>query len=280
MSFDHDDEHQEEFQEFLFDGSDSIKILDDNEHSMLIKIDYVSLIRYIKHWSFNRQINDDFVNELYDSIVENNKIIWTLTAIKERSNNNLYLIDGQHRFEAIKKRMTEDNNLQFNNNLYIKIYLIDNKENESQYIIDLFNKINKNTPLGENDYPDNSIINIIQKIIIDPVLNRGIKTDEKRHSAHQPYIHKKTLNDIFQRYKDIIKTIDVDLIINNLKIINNRLRLKPFEDIYLNDNITNRNKWESAKKIEFFLGLKECKSIYKIENIIRNIKTPEELFHN
>ena len=279
MSFDHDDEHQDEFQEFLFDGSDTIKILDDNEHSMLIKIDYVSLIRYIKHWSFNRQINDDFVNELYESIVENNKIIWTLTAIKERSNNNLYLIDGQHRFEAIKKRMTEDNNLQFNNNLYIKIYLIDNKESDSQYIIDLFNKINKNTPLGENDYPDNSIINIIQKMINDSVLNRGIKTDEKRHTAHQPHIHKKTLNDIFQRNKDIIKTIDADTIINNLKIINNRLRLKPFEDIYLNDNTTNRNKWESAKKIEFFLGLKECKPTYRIENIIRNIKTPEELFH-
>jgi hypothetical protein len=279
MSIDHDDEHQDEFQEFLFDGSDTIKILDDNDHSMLIKIDYVSLIRYIKHWSFNRQINDNFVNELYESIVDNNKIIWTLTAIKERSNNNLYLIDGQHRFEAIKKRMTEDNNLQFNNNLYIKIYLIDNKENDCQYIIDLFNKINKNTPLEENDYPDNSIINIIQKIINDPVLNRGIKTDDKRHSAHQPYIHKKTLNDIFQRNKDIIKAIDADMIITNLKIINNRLRLKPFEDIYLNDNSTNRNKWESAKKIEFFLGLKECKSTYKIENIIRNIKTPEELFH-
>jgi hypothetical protein len=279
MSFDHDDEHQDEFQEFLFDSSDTIKILDDNEHSMLIKIDYVSLIRYIKHWSFNRQINDDFVNELYESIVENNKIIWTLTAIKERSNNNLYLIDGQHRFEAIKKRMSEDSNLQFNNNLYIKIYLVDNKERDSQYIIDLFNKINKNTPLGENDYPDNSIINIIQKMINDPVLIRGIKTDEKRHTAHQPHIHKKTLNDIFQKNKDIIKTIDADTIINNLKIINNRLRLKPFEDIYLNDNITNRNKWESAKKIEFFLGLKECKSTYRIENIIRNIKTPEELFH-
>lgn len=34
-----------------------------------------------------------------------------------------------------------------------------------------------------------------------------------------------------------------------------------------------------CKKIEFFLGLKECKTIYKIENIIRNIKTPEDLFH-
>ena len=279
MSIVNDDDYQDEFQDILFDGSDTIKILDDNEHSMLIKIDYVSLIRYIKHWSYNRQINEDFVNELYDSIVENNKIIWTLTAIKERSNNNLYLIDGQHRFEAIKKRMTEDNNLQFNNNLYIKIYLIDNKENDSQYIIELFNKINKNTPLGENDYPDNTIINIIQKMINDPVLTRGIKTDERRHTAHQPYIHKKTLNEILQKNKDIIKTMDVNLIINNLKIINNRLRLKPFEDIYLNDNTSNRTKWESAKKIEFFIGLKECKTIYKIENIIRNIKTPEDLFH-
>jgi hypothetical protein len=275
-----DDNNDVQYHEILFGGAESIQILDnDNDNSMLIKIDYVSLIRYIKHWSYNRQINEEFVNELYDSIVDNNKIVWTLTAIKERSNDNLYLIDGQHRFEAIKKRMTEDNNLQYNNNLYINIYLVDNKESDSQYIINLFNKINKNTPLEENDYPDNTIINIIQKIVEDPVLSKGIKTDEKRHSAHQPYIHKKTLNDLFQKNKDIIKTMDIDLIITNLKIINNRLRLKAFEDIYINDNVNNRNKWQSAKRIEFFLGLKECKSIYKIENIIRNIRTPEVLFH-
>ena len=261
-------------------SNDSIQILDvDNDNSMLMKMDYVSLIRYIKHWSYNRQINEEFVNELYDSIVNNNKVIWTLTAIKERSNDNLYLIDGQHRFEAIKKRMTEYNNLQYNSNIYINVYLINNKENDSQYIIDLFTKINKNTPLGENDYPDNTLINIIQKIVDDPVLKKGIKTDEKRHSSHQPYIHKKTLNELFQKNKEVIKTMDIDLIITNLKIINNRLRLKAFEDIYINDNIKNRNKWQSAKNIEFFLGLKECKAIYKIENIIKNIRTPEILFH-
>lgn len=260
------------------DTSDKIKILDSDDNFMLIKIDYVSLIRYIKHWSYNRQINEDFVNELYESIVDNNKIVWTLTAIQERSNDNLYLIDGQHRFEAIKRRMMNDNNLQYNNNIFITIYYVNNKETDSQYIIDLFNKINKNTPLGENDYPDNTIINIIQKMIEDPVLSKGIKTDEKRHSSHQPFIHKKTFNDLFQKNKDIIKSIDVNLIICNLKMVNNRLRLKAFEDIYINDNANNRSKWQSAKKIEFFLGLKECKSIYRIENIIKKIKEPENLF--
>ena len=271
---------QQEYGQLLEREAQSISILDDNDdNSILIKIDYVSLIRYIKHWSYNRQINDDFVNELYNSIVDNNKIIWTLTAIKERSNDNLYLIDGQHRYEAIKKRMNEDNNLQYNNNLYINVYLVDNKERDSKYIIDLFTKINKNTPLKDYDYPDNAIINIIQNIVNDPVLKKGIKTDEKRHSAYQPYIHKKTLNELFKMNKEVIKTMDIDLIITNLKIINNRLRLKAFEDIYINDNNANRNKWQSAKKIEFFLGLKECKAIYKIENIIKNIRTPEILFH-
>ena len=261
----------------FIDTVDKIKILDSDDNFKLIKIDYVSLIRYIKHWSYNRQINDDFVNELYESI-DNNKIVWTLTAIQERSNDNLYLIDGQHRFEAIKKRMIDDNDLIYNNNIFITVYYVNNKETDSQYIIDLFNKINKNTPLGENDYPDNTIINIIHKMIEDPVLSKGIKTDEKRHSSHQPFIHKKTLNDLFQKNKDIIKSIDVNLIICNLKMINNRLRLKAFEDIYINDNANNRSKWQSAKKIEFFLGLKECKSIYRIENIIKNIKEPESLF--
>jgi hypothetical protein len=178
----------------FIDTVDKIKILDSDDNFKLIKIDYVSLIRYIKHWSYNRQINDDFVNELYESI-DNNKIVWTLTAIQERSNDNLYLIDGQHRFEAIKKRMIDDNDLIYNNNIFITVYYVNNKETDSQYIIDLFNKINKNTPLGENDYPDNTIINIIHKMIEDPVLSKGIKTDEKRHSSHQPFIHKKTLND-------------------------------------------------------------------------------------
>ena len=58
-------------------------ILNDTDKSALIKIDYNSLIQYVKHWSYNREIIDNVVDKLYDSINEDNNIIWVLTAIKE-----------------------------------------------------------------------------------------------------------------------------------------------------------------------------------------------------
>jgi hypothetical protein len=243
-------------------------------------MDYRTLIKShcIKQWAFNRQLSDNVINELYESITTNNNIKWTLTAFKERDSENLYLIDGQHRYEAIKRKINEDIEMEYINNIYIIIYLIDNKELEVNYIIDLFNKINNNTPLNNIDYPDNTIINMVEKIIKDPILKNGIKKNERHHSSHQPFIHKKTLNELLQNNKESIIDMNIDDIIRNLKIINNRLSLMRFDEIYDKKTDANYKSWCKANNIQFILGLRDCKNNYKIENIIKNIRNPELVF--
>ena len=102
-----------------YSPANNYEILNENDKSALIKIDYNSLIQYVKHWVYNREIITSVVDKLYESINEDNNIIWILTAVKERNNEELYLIDGQHRFEAIKKKLTEDIDFKIDKFLYI-----------------------------------------------------------------------------------------------------------------------------------------------------------------
>jgi hypothetical protein len=259
--------------------SNDYYILDETDNTIFIKIDGRTLIQKVCQWSYNRPIINNVVNELYNSITPDNNIIWTLTAIKERDNENLYLIDGQHRFEAIKRKLSEDVNMILNKHYYIMIYLINNQKQDSNYIVDLFKKINNNTPLISTDYPQKTIINIIENaILIDPILKKGIRVNEKTLTAHQPYIHKNTLNDVLSKNKAFIEDMEIEEFINNLKIINNNLSLKSFEEVYHISSDINKYHWKKANDIKFFIGLKNCHMKYRIDNLLKNIKTPNVLF--
>lgn len=258
--------------------NETYKKIDENDKTLLIKISYRLLIQKIKHWSYNRELIPTKINELYESIDDNN-IVWIFTAIKERSNNDLYLIDGQHRFEAIKRKINEDVNMLLHNKyIYINIYIINNIDTDYEYIIDLFNKINNNAPFNIPDFPSKNILKIINSICNDPILSKGLKKNDKTHTSYQPYIHTKHLKQLLTDYNDYIKDIDINDLIYNLKLINNKLSLKTFEELYYNKNDDNKNKWIKASKINFFLGLKDCYVKYRIDNIIKNVKNPNNLF--
>ena len=255
--------------------------IDENENSSLYKIDFRTLIINIGHWSYNRPLKKEIINNLYENI-KNNNISWILSAVKEKENDNIYLIDGQHRLEAIKKIIDEDIEMKINKYFYVNIYSFDNIDEDFDYINELFIKINSNTPLENINFPSSFTSKLINEIIKDPVLSKGISTNPKTHRANQPYIHKKTLNEILNISHSIIKDIDINVIITNLKFANNRLSIMPFDEIYFNSNKTdiqiNKNNWNKAKEVGFFLGLKDCNLKYKLINIINNINRIQILF--
>jgi len=253
--------------------------LSENENSMMIKMDCRSLIQSVGNWSYNREIKPEVVEELYSNIIDNTNIIWILTAVKERSSNTIYLIDGQHRYEAIKKLLLNDLDFKEDRFVYIQVYLIDSIQEDDEYIIDLFIKINNHAPFNIPDFPSRQNIKIIKKIIKDTILKNGIITNEKTNTAHQPRIHKKTLHTKFNQYNNFIKDINDEIIIQNLKIINNYISLKKYEEIFNNEKEaekqTNKNAWEKAKEIKFYLGFRYCNEKYLLDNIIKNIDNPE-----
>ena len=108
--------------------------LSETETSMLIKIDFRTLNQTIAYWSYNRELIPTVVDNYYDIVKDNtNPIVWVLTAVKEKDQSQLYLIDGQHRYEAIKKLMVSD--IEFNEDrfVYIVVYKINSIEEEDEY---------------------------------------------------------------------------------------------------------------------------------------------------
>ena len=67
-----------------------------SKRSYLIKINFSNLLKISNSWYGNRKINAVKVNELYESITDENYYIWTLVAVKELTSNELYIIDEQH----------------------------------------------------------------------------------------------------------------------------------------------------------------------------------------
>ena len=251
-------------------------ILNESDKSSLIKIDYNSLIQFVKNWSYNREVINTVVDNLYESITDDNNIIWVLTAVKERANEELYLIDGQHRYEAIKRKLIEDIDFKIDKYLYINVYYVDNIDTDDEYIIDLITKINNTAPFNIPDFPSRRIIRLINKMIKDPILKKGISIDNKTITSHQPKIHRKTLHSKLNELNIYIKDIEDEVIIENFKLINRYIGLKSFNDIYKNEEQqkqSNKNAWEKANSIKFYLGLKY--TIYIIDNIIKNITNPE-----
>jgi hypothetical protein len=243
-------------------------------------MDYRTLNQSVGSWSYNREIKPEIVEKLYDNIQDNsNNIIWILTAIKERLSNTIYLIDGQHRYEAIKKLLQNDFDFNEERYVFIQVYLIDNIEEDDEYIIDLFIKINNHAPFNIPDFPSKQNIKIIKKIIKDKILKNGIITNEKTKTAHQPRIHRKTLHIILNQYNSYIKDINDDIIIQNLKTINNYISLKNYKEIFdcheEAEKQSNKKAWEKSKELKFYIGLKNCNEKYLIDNIIKNINNPE-----
>jgi len=253
--------------------------IDENENSSLFKIDFRTLISISNIWFHNRQPKPENVNKLYENIRTNN-INWILSAICEKGKENIHIIDGQHRLEAIRKIIDEDIDMKINKYVYVNIYYIDNIENDFVRINELFVKINTNTQLEPEDYPLIFSATLTNQISKDPVLSKGISTNPKTHTAHQPMIHMKTLNEIFNKYHSIISKLDNSTIIKNLKEANNKLSTMPFEELYFNSTVgePDRNAYNKSKESGFFLGLKNCNTKFRLTNIIININDVVKLF--
>jgi hypothetical protein len=243
--------------------------------SYLIKIDFINLLKISNSWYGNRRINNAKVNELYESITDDNYYIWTLVAVKELASNELYIIDGQHRCEAIRQKML--NEPTFDNYVYCNVYTVETI-NDSDFIIDLFKKINNNILLNPWDMPVIRITKIVETVVKDPILKKGIETSPKHQKANQPRFHQKQLNAFLNKHSSYIEDMGADEIIHNLKIINTKLSKMSFQEIFkFHLTLPNENAHNKAKELNFFIGLTGSFDYNPIK-WIKHIKNPDNLF--
>lgn len=264
----------------------TIHHIDDNKY--LVKLTAKQFARLCDPWVYNRKINTEKVEELKEQFKvfdKNTSPIWNVSLVfdkythKPKDNIPKYIkiLDGQHRWQLVKD-LLEDGEIDINYEIYATCYLIDYCEEKNKNITtELFKKINNNTPLCFNDIPDTRIQELVDKIIKDKELNpnkESIKVSNAYQTAREPNLHKKELFNILNTHSRSFSHLSQDEIISNLHIINNRISIKDFKDIY-RKTIDNVKRFDRASETDFWLGLKSSNR-FSPEQWVLFISNPRE----
>jgi hypothetical protein len=254
-----------------------------NSKIKLVKMTYRNFMMYTSNWIYNRNINEDRVNNIYEHIKNNDSIAWTLEAFEDLTSNSIKIINGQHRGDAIKKFLRDyDEYMDCNREILLWIYEIQDEEKQEDEIIELFKIVNSSIQLNEYELPCKRKIELVKDILINPILKSGIKYDPKTNTAHQPYIHIKEFKLIFDMILTENKELTNKEIINNLIKINNIISClcneNSMQKLYGNNKILTEKRLKiitQCNNIKFYLNIKD--SNYNKDVWINYIKNPELL---
>jgi len=249
-----------------------------------IKMTAGEFIRKTRNWTYNRNLDEKKVKELESSVPntnDDNSIVWLFSIVYDKfadpNNHNLILIDGQHRKEALKRKMQK--NIKYENiPVYCIMYNIDNCETEKQEaILELFCNINNNRPLDKTDLPKIRIIKLIEQIKknTDLVPNKkAITIGGKKEKAIEPRMNEKELHDLLDEHYDYWNSLSNEIIINNLIIISRKISCIDYDNLYIPDK-TNKKRYDTATEYKFWLNLRSS-SNYNPDEWIKFIATPED----
>ena len=260
-----------------------------NDNCYIIKITLGEFVRKTKNWTYNREINEEKVNELLEHINsrkyklgDSSEWIITLVCDDFADDNNFehIVIDGQHRKEA-SRRAIENGNINENITIHCITYKINYCDSTNiSKTIDLFNSVNNSLPLAKIDYPHARSINIADKVKLNielvPYPNIVIKKNGKENGrgANQPFISEKELYNIFRDNSARWISLTDEVIIDNLKKISKKISLVPYDNIYTCTE-ANKKRYLKAEKYKFWLNLKDSVK-YNPNKWIKFIAIPEK----
>ena len=265
-----------------------------DKNKYFLKFSVKEFVTESEPWDYNRKIDDEKVNELKEQVkVFDNKTspVWTVSIIfdkythqkKDEFPKYLKILDGQHRWKVLKE-MISNNEIDENKEIYAVCYCIDFCEGKNRNIAtELFKKINNNTPLCLEDIPDIRIQEIVDRIIVDEILNpkkEGIKVGNYQSTAHEPAIHTKELFNILNTHSKNFSHLSQVEIIVNIRLIRNKIMMAGYEKIY-HKSEKHLNYFLKAKSTDFWLGLKSSKPKkqtcgYSPEHWVLFISNPHE----
>ncbi len=199
----------------------------------------------IKLWSTQRSVNQEHVQDLIKNLKTHNSphFIGTFKIIRDKEGNKR-LIDGQHRYYAIKKIMSE--NSKFNMNLIVELYETDHLDSERS--INLFQEANSCLNVSKNDMPNILANNIIKNLsirfkgmIID--VKDGKRCNRPRINKRELYLKLKTyIQETLKNEDEILQQI---VSINNDYGCHGRQTFKK----------TTTEMFEKCKNSGWYLGL-------------------------
>jgi hypothetical protein len=240
-------------------------IYNKNENIRLIKMNYRCLIQYTQNWIYNRSLNLEKVDELYQEIKQSSsKFGWTLHAFHNKSNEDIMILDGQHRREAIKKFIElDDPDLSNNDDILLWLYDIECEETNEGDIIDLFRRLNNNEPIDFRQLPSKRKIHLSNLIINE--FKPAVRTNGNTIEARSPYISKKQIKDICDITLNKFPQLSNEEILLKMKEMNKKISILAMidnvEELFQKKlNKKDKEIIDECFQLKFYLNIKN--SIY------------------
>ena len=214
-----------------------------DEYKTLYITDARDFVPEIKIWAQQRPVNKEHLKKLEESVLSEKHFKGNMKLLRD-NNGDCRLIDGQHRYYALKNIMENDS--KFNIPLILEVYETDYLESEKS--VKIFKEVNNCLNINLSDLPNIQATNILcslterfPKIFVD------VKEPKR---VNRPRINKRIFYRKLKEYfmdsscneKDLLKQI-----LEKNKHYGMRGR-KGFE------GITNK-MYEKSKKSGFYLGL-------------------------
>ena len=273
------------------------KIIDKIDDNMfLIKISFHELMEYAAPITFNRDLEEEQIDKLYVSIVED-YIPFTIDAIYDTTvkidEKSLKIINGNHRRAAICKYITEhDKNFSCEYKVYVWVYVVDDCETTNiQRSINLYTKINDHLPFKAPIVISINVMEFLNKLCKHKFKGKAIMVNT-RDTSFQPRINKNELYKLLDTNKDILERFVsiysvnknnliitdaiLDKFIANIVAINQSIWLKGITNVYSSNLVADNIKvWNKALEIGFYLNLKASR--YPSQVWIKHLCDPSSI---
>lgn len=245
-----------------------------NQTTTLVKMSLRKLVTTINDWDENRTLDDSKVKEILKGY--ENRDIALLTSqfrVATYSNGKRILIDGHHRKEAASEFLLRYPRFDENMDVFV---IIHDKTNDID-IYDLHMKANLCSPLKEEQKPNLKRTALITAFKNDAILSNGISKN-KCTKAHQPRFSINELAELAGKITLMYPNLEIEVIIYNIKVINNHLCLLFSSDnlpILFGNNRIREDIVEKAHKYKFYLNIRD--SYYNKDKWIEFITEPSSI---
>jgi hypothetical protein len=205
-------------------------------------------------WAFNRKLKDEHVQNIYEHLSSQRvpHLMGSIKAIRD-AENNFQIIDGQHRLEALKLYIINHTGIPVS--ILVEIYDVPSVHDD--IVFELFKIANNNLNVTPEDDVDMTIANLVNQLMKDPELSKGIinKNDGR---INRPRISQKML---YEELKHNLKVehlkLPIDTIVERIKMINKHIAKLDYLQLFgrKDPSQTNINMRCNAARYDFFLNM-------------------------
>ena len=210
------------------------------------------LIPNIQHWYYNRPLNSEHVQSLIEVSLDK-KCLEGVIDILESEDEELCVVNGQHRVESIKEISKKDD--KFNQVLIVNVHPV--KSFESDEAEKIFLATNNIQNVEMRDRPQKKLQNICNRMV--ERYPNGIT----RNPSGKANLHRMDIKELYNilQYNDTFldENNSEDYLFEKLVELNIELSNMSYEDIFGNRRTTKKKDklYKGAHKDNFYLGVQK-----------------------